>query len=139
MQQCVEIPKIIAVDTATVSLPHVVDGVVVRVEDDYQPPKPSSAPRWRGSMPFLAALALFGLGLGVAVALLFTPWLTASATVILTPSSRTLRTDVVIVAGPTAHREVYADLFPAERESLSRTVATTGTATQPATAAHGSI
>jgi hypothetical protein len=138
MQQCVEIPKIIAVDTAPVSLPHVVDGVVVSVKDDYQPPKPS-APRWRGSMPFLAALALFGLALGVAAALLITPWLTASATVILTPSSRTLRTDVAIVAGPTTHSEVYADLFPAERQSLSRTVATTGTATQPAAVAHGSI
>src|SRR5438067_1086056 len=115
MQQCVAIPTIIAVDPAPVSLPHVVDGVVVRVEDDYQPPKPSSAPRWRGSMPFLAALALFGLGVGIAAALLITPWLTASATVILTPSSRAVRTDVAIVAGPTAHSEVYADLFPTER------------------------
>jgi Baseplate J-like protein len=110
--------------------PCVVYGELVAAVDDYQPPAPPPHGRWRVPVLF-GALALISLAVGATMGLVFAPLLFASATVTLTPETRTLTTSASI---PLAIR-----LFPADHESLSRTVAATGIATRPATAARGSI
>jgi len=84
-------------------------------------------------MPALlvAAIAVLSLTLGVGLTLVLAPLLVGSATITLTPEAHTLAGEVTITAG--------ARVFSAQHESLSRTVATTGTAVQPASAAHGSV
>src|SRR5207248_562325 len=86
--------------------------------------------RWRVPALF-SALAAVSLALGITVGLVVSPLLFASATITLTPEAHTVTAAASI--------PLPARLFPADHESLGRTVASTGTATRPATAARGSI
>jgi hypothetical protein len=112
--------------------PYVVDGEIVAAVDDYQ--QPSEPPRQRGRWRIRVlsgALAAVSLALGATLALVISPLLFASATITLTPEAHTLTTGASI--------QIAARLFPADHESLSRTIAATGTATRPAAAARGNI
>jgi Baseplate J-like protein len=142
--QAIAIPRIEATASVAVILPpllerqteplrappYVVDGEIVAAADDYQPPSPLPAGRWR--LPALfGALAAVSLALGATLALVISPLLFASATITLTPEAHTLSTAVSI--------PLPVRLFPADHESLTRTIAATGIATRPATRARGSI
>jgi len=110
-------------------LPYVVEGEIVAAIDDYQPP-PLPPGRWR-ARALVSALAALCLALGAILALVISPLLFASATITLTPEAHTLTTAVSV--------QIAARLFPADHESLSRTIVTAGRATRPATAARGVV
>src|SRR5438270_5891802 len=142
--QSIATPRIEAVPSVTVHLPPsfeqpaeplrapppVVDGEIVATVDDYQPPSPPPSRRWRGPA-LVSALAVVSLVLGGALGLVLSPLLLASATITLTPEAHSLTTATSV--------SLPVRLFTADHESLRRTIAATGTATRPATAARGSI
>jgi len=111
--------------------PAVVEGEVTCIWDDYEPFAPLPAHRKRVSLPLAALIAVLSLALGSGLALWLSPVFLATATITLTPETHAL--------GTAASIPLTVRLFPADHDSLSRTVATTGTATRPATAAHGVI
>jgi Baseplate J-like protein len=117
--------------------PAVVEGEVISVQDDYQRPMPPPKPRRRVPIPLLVALAALSLALGAGTAIWISPIFLATATVILTPETHRISTAATITAGPGS--PVAGRVFPIQRESLSRTVATSGTAVQPASVARGVI
>jgi Baseplate J-like protein len=111
--------------------PSFVEGEVVSIEDHYQPFTPP--PKRKRRMPILlvALIAALGLALGAGTGMWISPIFFATATVTLTPETHALST---VASIPLTVR-----LFPADHESLSRTVATTGTAIRPATVGRGVI
>lgn len=141
--------------------PPVVEGEVVTVYDHYEAmdTEPLVPPRRRVSLPIAGALAAVSLALGVVLTLVVMPLLTATATITLTPATHALvaRTTIIAVVPAAApshlelaawhHRmgdtaaddQVTAHVLQPVQETQRRTVATTGIATQPAAAAHGTI
>lgn len=116
---------------ALLSAPTIVDGEVVCIADDYQPFAPPLKSKTRVPLPLLAVIAVLSLAVGSGLALGISPAFFATATITLTPEAHTITNSSSI--------QIAARLFPADHESLSRAVAATGTATRPATAAHGVI
>lgn len=109
--------------------PRIVIGEVVAATDDYQPP-PLLPRRWR-LRAVVVVLAVVSLLVGAAGGMMVSPLLFATATITLTPESHALT--------GTAAIPLTVRLYPGTREILTRTIAATGTATRPATAARGSI
>src|SRR5207302_5033717 len=83
------------------------------------------------------AVGVLSVVLGAGLALWLSPVFFATATITLTPETHALSTAATITAGPGS--PVEGRVLPLQRESLSRTIATTGTATQPSSAARGAI
>jgi hypothetical protein len=111
--------------------PAIVEGEVICIRDDYQAFTPPPKPRKRVPMALAAVIAVLSLMVGSGLALWLSPVFLATATITLTPETHALSTAASI--------QIAARVYPADHESLSRTVATTGTAIRPASAGHGGI
>ncbi len=111
--------------------PATVDGEVICIWDDYEPFVPPPKLKRRMPTPMVIVIAFVSLAVGTGLALWLSPVFFATATITLTPEAHTLTTAASI--------QIAARMFPADHESVSRTVAATGTATLPATRARGSV